>query len=244
MARKRLKKGSNFGSKSSRYVQKIWAKSNKSSQMIREATTKTTTTQPIADDHDNGMAKQDEGVSIFQKAALPTSCPDHGLVSRKEYEGGWDQHLYSDSYPSLFYEHPSSSLIYGDNGHHLVQSDCSLTGAFTTVTAEPQDLFSSTAWNESFGGWENTSYVSKRGLFQPLTTASSLFDAANNSSSYDPQSGQFEGCPYVADGQDEEDFFDSFNLPCDNNYAYDEKEEYSSQIDGDLLRDLSVLHSL
>lgn len=268
MARKRLKKGSNFGTKSSQAVQKIWERSNKS--LLREATTKTTT-QPTADEHDK--AKQDEGVSIFQKAAPQhPSCPDDGLISRKEYEGGWDQHLYSDSYQvsstyqpssssSFYYEHPSSSLIYDDNGHHLAQSDCSLTGAFTTVTAEPQDLFSSTARNEACDaeattatatnydqilGWEGGTYDSKRGLFQPQITAPSLFDAAN-SSSYDPQmgiesSGQFEGCAY-ADGHDEEDFFVNFNLQ--NDYAYDEKEEFCSQkIDDDLLRSLSVLQQL
>jgi exonuclease-1 len=267
MARKRLKKGANFGSKSSQAVQKIWERSNKSSQrMSREAITKATT-QPTADEHDNDRAKQDEGVSIFQKAALPhPPGPDDGLISGKEYEGGWDQHLYADSYQvsftyqpsssSLYYEHPSSSFIYDIDGHHLVQSDCSLTGAFTTVTAEPQDLFSSTARNEcdaevttatatnydqSFG-WEDTS---KRGLFQPQTTAPSLFDAAN-SSSYDPQmgfesSGQFEDCAYV-DGHDEEDFFVNFNLPSTNDNG--EKEEYFSQIDGDLLSELILLQQL
>ncbi|KAK1740119.1 exonuclease 1 [Skeletonema marinoi] len=298
MSRKRRKE-TNYGSKSSRCVQKIWEKSKTQTHRADSRDVADTTVAPV----DNGeKAKEDQGVSLFQKstAVANQQRPDHD-----DYESGhcWG-YLDSQSYvadhssqthhqqqrpssssfvddvqhkQSQFFDcaghdssthHQSSSSLFGyDNQTQPIHSDSSFTGAYTTVTAEPQDLFSTRpkefydnnffAEDFSIGAtattcernyWEDASYISKHDpieptLFQP-TRHPVPFDS-HFDSSFNAQVGigceRFDGFGNENVEVYEEDMFSNFQVT-ENTHVC--REEEYSHIDDGLLSDLAIMQQM
>jgi exonuclease-1 len=164
---------------------------------------------------------------------------------------------------SLTRHQPSTSFFDYDNQTQPLQSDSSFAGAYTTVTAEPQDLFSARP-NEVYDNLfaedfsigtcernygEDASYVSKQYpveptlYFQPTHHAD---DTAHFDSSFDPQMGM-RSERYGDFGNNantvvyEEDIFSNFQIPEDN---YDRREEEYSHIDDGLLSDLAIMQQM
>jgi hypothetical protein len=169
MSRKR-RKGTDFGSKSSRCVEKIWAKAQRENQSVVK----------IPDNDDDDMAKEDNGVSLFRKDTVVSNSPClNGLIAMKSVDHtvlkGWDQYQ-TDHFSSLTHQPQNSSFIDDDNAYFIqpLNSDSSFTGVYTTVTAEP-DLFSSARPNEAN---DNSSY--------------SYFATTHFDSSMGIESGRFE----------------------------------------------------
>lgn len=304
MSRKRRKE-TNFGSKSSRCVQKIWEKSK--AQSYHAGTNHAV--EAVADGGNSGEANDDQGVSLFQKNTTVANqrCSDNLETDEYDVESGhcWGR-LYTESYAAhdssqTYHRHhrqTSSSSFVEEDGQHMeesqysdyvadassahhhasssffdidqdkhsqpLHSDSSYTGAYTTVTAEPQDLFSTRpkeaydnlfAEEDSIGvgatattcdhiyGEEH--YPIEPTLFQPAHHA--VYNPAHYDSSSFYQGrgcesqrfGDF-GCANA--GAYEEDVFSNFQLPEDNHER--REEEYYAQIDDGLLSDLAVLQQM
>jgi len=163
--------------------------------------------------------------------------------------------------------HQSSSSFFGyDNQTQHLHSDSSFIGAYTTVTAEPQDLFSTrpkevydnlfaedfsigataTTCERNYG--EDASYISKHdpiepNLFQPThhpVSFDSHFD-----SSFNAQVGigceRFDGFGNENVEVYEEDMFSNFQVP-ENTHVC--REEEYSHIDDGLLSDLAIMQQM
>lgn len=285
MTRKRRKE-TKCGSKSFRCVQKIWEQSNKA-QLHHAETHQTAVWTAVVPD-DNDKAQRDQGVSLFQKDASAAyhQCPNVDSGESGYESGGqcWD-HLYytcTESYgaeTSSLTHHQPSSFFVGDGKddyaglllHNQTQpphSDSSFTGAYTTVTAEPQDLFSArenevhdylfaedvsdeaTATTCERNHWEDTSYISKHYAVERPTLCCQpthhAFAPTRFGSSFDPQtdSGSERCCEfsnYANTGIYEEDVFTNFQVPDDSN---NRRVEEFSQIDDSLLSDLAIMQQM
>eukprot|EP00984_Skeletonema_dohrnii_P001549 scaffold486_cov148-Skeletonema_dohrnii-CCMP3373.AAC.30 len=290
MSRKRRKE-TNYGSKSSRCVQKIWEKSK---AQPHHAETHDTAETNVAPDDNGEKANDNQGVSIFQQR------PDHDDYDSGHCWGYLDSQSYvADHSSQTHHRQQTSSSSFGDNVQHMVQSqysdcvghgssthhqssssffgydnqtqhlhsDSSFIGAYTTVTAEPQDLFSTrpkevydnlfaedfsigatatTCGERNYG--EDASYISKHDpieptLFQPThhpVSFDSHFD------SFDPQIGigceRFDGFGNENVEVYEEDMFSNFQVP-ENTHVCRE-EEYSHNIDDGLLSDLAIMQQM
>ena len=269
MSRKRRKE-TNYGSKSSRCVQKIWEKSTKAQAQAQtqthhaESHHHAATTVVAPNDND----REDQGVSLFKVAV------ESGGENAYESEQYWDR-LYTESYgadySSLTHHHqPSSSFILDDSHQHMMQAQYYDNTGHSSLThhhypsssvvddgqhmlfAEDFSIGEATATTCERNYGEDASYISKQyavehTLFQPTPTHHAVpFDHPAHVDSFDPKidgSGRYGvfGNANNAEVYEEEDTFSNFQVPEDN---YARREEYSAQIDAGLLNDLSIMQAM
>ena len=162
--------------------------------------------------------------------------------------------------------HQSSALIDFDNQTQPFQSDSSLTGAYTTVTAEPHDLFlfptrpkdvhgnlfaedlsiGATATTTLQGYCGEEQYPIEPTLFQPTHHhAVPPFDPVHFDPSFDDQpvhdSKQLGDFGSVNPIMYEEDLFSNFHVPED---SHARREEEYAQNDHGLLNDLAIMQQM
>eukprot|EP00986_Skeletonema_menzelii_P001978 scaffold545_cov139-Skeletonema_menzelii.AAC.9 len=285
MSRKRRKE-TNCGSKSSRCVQKIWEKSKTQTHHAEAHQA----VEAIAPDGNRDETTVDHGVSLFQKNTVVANQhrSDNLESGETDYESGncWDSRFYTESYTAdhRYHDQPSSSTFV-DDGHQMpysdyvghrsssfldfdvqtqpFQSDSSLTSAYTTVTAEPQDLSSARpkdvydnlfAEELSIGATATTcernygedQYPTEPTLFQPTHHHAAPFDPARYDSSYNPRlvndSKMFGGFGSANPGMYEEDLFSNFQVPEDTHVR--REEGFYAQIDDGLLSDLAIMQQM
>ena len=263
MSRKRRKEA-NYGSKSSRCVQKIWEKSKAHPNRALE-TNAPILVAPDNNDRGEAEAKEDQGLSMFQKVKT--------TVEDELYLNTTNQVLESESYreDDILGHHQEHPFSFRDDGYHMMMqpqysdnfghsssstnqyhqssslfdydkdqpqySDISLTGAYTTVTAEPQEVQP----KEGYHLWDTAFTTSEQDRWEDPTFTS-------NEYTMEPTSFDSSFCPNLEFGYEhnangkvyqEDNMFYNIHVPD----SYENCENHC-QIDNCLMEELNILQQM